>query len=102
MPRDLPIGNGALLVNFDSLYQIRDIYFPYVGMENHAQGHAFRFGVWVDGMFRWIDDPGWVRDLRYRTDTLVTSVGLPHPEPGLRIQNAGAGAPAHNPLGLRS
>ncbi|MGE5698802.1 MAG: glycoside hydrolase family 15 protein [Deltaproteobacteria bacterium] len=86
MPRDLPLGNGSLLVNFDSAYRVRDVYFPHVGMENHAQGHAFRFGVWVDGMFRWIEDPGWVRDLRYRTDTLVTSVSLHHPELELGIE----------------
>ncbi|HEY7528743.1 MAG TPA: glycoside hydrolase family 15 protein [Candidatus Deferrimicrobiaceae bacterium] len=90
MPRDLPLGNGSLLVNFDSLYQVRDIYFPYVGKENHAQGHAFRFGVWADGLFRWIDDPGWVRDLRYRSDTLVTSVSLHHPELELGIECADA------------
>lgn len=90
MPRDLPIGNGSLLVTFDSLYRVRDIYFPHVGMENHAQGHPFRFGVWVGGAFRWIDDPGWVRDLRYQTDTLVTSVSLYHPELELAIECADA------------
>ena len=26
--RDIPVGNGSLLVNFDDKYQIRDIY-PY-------------------------------------------------------------------------
>lgn len=90
MPRDLPLGNGSLLVNFDSLYRVRDIYFPHVGMENHAQGHVFRFGVWVDGLFRWIEDPGWTRDLRYRTDTLVTAVRLRHPELELEIECADA------------
>jgi len=86
MPRDLPLGNGSLLVNFDGLYQVRDIYFPHVGKENHSQGYPFRFGVWVDGLFRWIDDPGWVRDLRYRTDTLITCVSLHHPELEIGIE----------------
>ena len=85
MPRDLPLGNGSLLVNFDALYQVRDIYFPHVGKENHSQGHPFRFGVWVDGLFRWLDDPGWERELSYRTDTLVTEVSLVHPALGLKI-----------------
>ena len=48
MPRDLPLGNGNLLVTYDQSYQIRDLYWPYVGQENHALGHAFRIGVWVD------------------------------------------------------
>jgi len=28
MPRDVPVGNGSLLITFDRLYQLRDIYFP--------------------------------------------------------------------------
>jgi hypothetical protein len=31
MPRDLPVGNGNLLVAFDDHYQIRDLYWPHVG-----------------------------------------------------------------------
>jgi len=33
--RDIPVGNGSLLVNLDENYQIRDAYFPHVGQENH-------------------------------------------------------------------
>jgi oligosaccharide amylase len=76
MPRDIPVGNGSLLVTFDELYRIRDIYFPHVGKENHSEGHPFRFGVWIDGVFSWISDDGWERDLRYLPDTLVTEVRL--------------------------
>jgi glucoamylase len=32
MPRDLPIGNGSLLIAFDSEYRLADFYFPHVGM----------------------------------------------------------------------
>jgi glucoamylase len=85
MPRDLPVGNGSLLVNFDHLYQLRDLYFPHVGKENHSSGHAFRFGFWVNGTFRWIDDASWQRELLYRPDTLVTSVSLRHPDLPLTI-----------------
>jgi oligosaccharide amylase len=76
MPRDIPVGNGSLLVTFDELYRIRDIYFPYVGKENHSEGHPFRFGVWVDGDFSWISDEGWTRSLAYLDETLVTDVRL--------------------------
>ena len=51
MPRDIPVGNGSLLVNFDAHYQLRDIYWPYVGQENHTAGAPCRFGVWVDNTF---------------------------------------------------
>lgn len=80
MPRNLPLGNGQLLVAFDQNHQIRDLYYPHVGQANHALGHPFRTGVWVDGQFRWLDDSRWERDLRYQPDTLVTNVRLAHPD----------------------
>lgn len=76
MPRDIPVGNGSLLVTFDELYRIRDIYFPHVGKENHSEGHPFRFGVWVEGALSWVSDAGWTRELRYEQETLVTDVRL--------------------------
>lgn len=83
MPRDLPLGNGSLLVAFDQGYQIRDLYWPHVGQENHALGHPFRTGVWAEGKFSWFDDPTWQRTLKYKSDTLVTEVKLEHP--GLKV-----------------
>ena len=72
MPRDLTLGNGSLLVNFDRNYTLRDIYFPHVGQENHTAGDPNKFGVWVDGRFSWLDSDDWRRDLRYDDNTLVT------------------------------
>ena len=85
MPRDIPVGNGSLLVNFDATYQLRDLYWPHIGQENHTAGHPCRFGVWVDGMFRWIDDPSWQRSLDYVHCTLVTDVTLEHSDLALRL-----------------
>ena len=85
MPRDIPVGNGSLLVNFDHTYQLRDLYWPHVGQENHTSGHPSRFGVWVDGQFHWVHDDGWQRSLDYAHDTLVTQVALYHPDLALRL-----------------
>jgi len=74
VPRDIPVGNGTLLVTFDQYYRIRDIYYPYVGKENHSEGHPFRFGVWVDRVFSWVDAEGWQRALKYLDETLVSDV----------------------------
>lgn len=62
-------------VMFDAQYRLRDIYYPYVGMENHA-GHAFRFGVFSDGQLSWTDSSDWKRRLSYAPDTLITAVEL--------------------------
>ncbi|MGZ8853163.1 MAG: glycoside hydrolase family 15 protein, partial [Thermoanaerobaculia bacterium] len=84
MPRDLPIGNGSLLLAFDSQYRLADLYFPHVGMENHAAAR-FRFGVWADGGLRWIENPQWRKKLEYLRDTLVTDVVCESEEAGLRL-----------------
>jgi glucoamylase len=83
--RDLPVGNGSLLVNFDDKYQIRDIYFPHVGQENHTQGFPCRFGVWVEGSFSWIASEDWARELKYLPETLVTDVSLTNVKLGITI-----------------
>lgn len=85
MPRDLPIGNGSLLVAFDAQYRLADFYFPRVGMENQAAAR-FRFGVWCDGALHWTDDAPWQRTLDYLRDTLVTDVQLQNETIGLRLR----------------
>ena len=91
MPRDLPVGNGQMLVNFDHHYRLRDIYYPHVGEENHG-GQPCRFGVWAPLPYRkrhkknerrrqrvyWSDD-GWDIDLDYEASTLATEVQMQHP-----------------------
>ncbi|MBA2379009.1 MAG: glycoside hydrolase family 15 protein [Blastocatellia bacterium] len=83
--RDIPVGNGSLLVTFDDKYQIRDIYFPHVGQENQTEGSAFRFGIWVDDEFSWLSSDDWSRDLRYLDETLVTDVRLVNESLGIEI-----------------
>ncbi len=84
--RDIPVGNGTLLVSFDDKYQIRDIYFPHVGQENHAGGAVNRFGVWVDGAFAWVASDGWDRSLKYLPETLVTDVVLTNADLGVELR----------------
>lgn len=88
MPRDLPLGNGVLQVNFDLNHQVVDLYYPYVGGENHALGHPFRIGIWAAGRFSWISDPSWRRTLLYHPETLVTDCTLEHPDLGIRLRLA--------------
>jgi oligosaccharide amylase len=76
MPRDIPVCNGRLLVTFDQAYQIRDLYFPNVGSENHTQGYPCRFGVWADGVFSWVADGSWSVALGYVDESLVSRVVL--------------------------
>jgi len=86
MPRDLPLGNGRMLVGFDDEYRLRDLYYPYVGKENHVGGFYCRFGVQVDGRFTWVARThGWTLDLGYEPDTLVTRVVCRHVALGVML-----------------
>jgi oligosaccharide amylase len=82
MPRDIPVGNGKLLLTFDNRYQLRDLYFPHVGQENHAGAGPCRFGIHTDvpgksrSQLAWTSDSSWKIHQRYLRDTLTTSVSL--------------------------
>jgi GH15 family glucan-1,4-alpha-glucosidase len=65
MAKSLSFGNGTVLILTDAYARVRDIYFPYAGLENQAGGsNAHRLGVWVDGQFSWLDDNSWQIDVR--------------------------------------
>lgn len=85
MPRDLPLSNGKLLVAFDREYRIRDLYYPHVGKDNHAGGHAFRFGVWADGTFAWMD-ASWQPAMRYCRESMVSEVTARHDGLGIALE----------------
>ena len=85
MPRDLPIGNGNLLATYDLDYQVRDFYYPRIGKENHAMGHPWRVGLWLDGEFSWLNRGSWTLNRNYLADTLVTAVTATHPQLPLQL-----------------
>jgi GH15 family glucan-1,4-alpha-glucosidase len=99
MPRDLPISNGTLLINFDRDYQVRDIYYPHLGRENHSDGHPFRLGVWCDGAFSWLG-PDWQIARLYREDSLVTDVEAGNEALGIELSFEDA-VDFHEPVFVR-
>jgi GH15 family glucan-1,4-alpha-glucosidase len=71
LPRQVLVSNGHCAVALDEKARIRDFYFPFIGLENHAVGHQFRFGIWVDGNFEW-SDKDWDITMTYLPETLTT------------------------------
>ncbi len=71
MPRPLVLGNGSLLLGYDSRGALRDLYYPQVGLPNHLNGYRNRLGFWIHGLFSWIDDDGWTRRQEYVPGTLI-------------------------------
>lgn len=65
MAKFLAFGNGSMLLLTDRWARVRDLYFPYVGLENHiGGGYVHRIGVWADGQFSWFDDGSWQIEVR--------------------------------------
>lgn len=74
MPREFVIGNGTMQINFDRDLNMRDMYFPGVGLNNHIMAHRNRLGVWVDGHFSWLESNNWLKKNSYIKDSLVTDI----------------------------
>lgn len=73
MARSLSFGNGSMLVCIDHFAQVRDLYFPYVGLENHIGGHyVHKIGVWVENQFSWVSDGSWV--IKIDSDNAYTGI----------------------------
>jgi glucoamylase len=100
MPRPLILGNGTMLATFDEHLQMRDLYYPYVGMEDHTTfGKVHRMGFWVEGIgFSWVSDGSWKITPGYKTETMVGQSQLVNEGLGIAIRLEDAVHPVHNVL----
>lgn len=78
MPRSLVLGNGSLLATFDEFLQLRDLYYPHVGLEDHTTyGKFHRVGFLAEGKgFSWTNDGTWKITPGYSDASLVSSSTL--------------------------
>ncbi|HVW66883.1 MAG TPA: glycoside hydrolase family 15 protein [Candidatus Peribacteraceae bacterium] len=100
MPRQLVLGNGTLLASFDEHLQMRDLYFPYVGMEDHTTfGTVHRLGAFVEGKgFSWVSDGTWTVSLGYKLETLVGNCVLKNDRLGIEMTVEDCVHPVHDIL----
>lgn len=100
MPRSLVLGNGSLLATFDAQLQMRDLYFPYVGMEDQTTfGNVHRFGFFVEGIgFSWVSDGTWQITPAYKLETLVGQSTLTNDHLGITVMIEDSVHPVHNVL----
>jgi len=85
MPRSLVLGNGNLLICYDRHGQVRDFYFPHVGLENHTANCVHKIGAWVDGDFAWFSDPSWMIEINYEKSSLVGDVEAKNARLGISV-----------------
>ena len=68
---NIVLGNGKTLIGIDSHAQLRDLYFPFVGLENHVGGNfKHRIGIFIDGVTSWLSDDEWKMDMQSGFETM--------------------------------
>lgn len=80
MGRPVILSNGKLLVGLNENGLVHDFYYPYVGLENltTARSAHHNLGVWVDGVFSWLDSGDWQINVNMEDDALVSSIRAKH------------------------
>lgn len=73
MARPIVLSNGELHVGINKYGLVHDLYFPYVGFENHAAGKSLRHrvGIWIEGEMSWLDDGAWEFTFHYPHRALI-------------------------------
>ncbi len=80
------MGNGHLTVCLDADGVLRDLYYPYVGLENHVGGYKHRVGIWWDGNFSWLDKNDWKIQIELTEKSMYGSVRYEHKQNGLVVE----------------
>jgi len=78
-----------MLVCLDEWGQVRDLYFPWVGLENHVgEGLMHRIGVYVGGRMHWLSDGAFTISITYEPETLVSRIVATSDTLGLELRSA--------------
>lgn len=78
MGRPVMLGNGALTVGLNEQGLVHDFYYPYVGLDNltTARSVHHKIGVWVNGVFSWVDDGTWDISVTFENDALISVIRM--------------------------
>lgn len=87
MPRSFTAGNGEMLVGLDAAGQLRDLYYPQVGLENHVgEGRRHRVGVYVDGEIHWLTSDDFVVSAETNPETQAGDVVARNKKIGITLR----------------
>lgn len=88
MARPIVLSNGELHVGLNKFGVVHDLYYPYVGFENHSAGDGLRhkIGVYVDGAISWTDDGNWTFDFQYPGTALIGHIVAKNEQLGIILE----------------
>ncbi len=86
MARALTLGNGSILVGIDHCGEVRDLYYPYVGLEDHVGGDSVhRVGIFADNKLAWLSDPSWKVSVGSKEESLSSSISAENRDLGVSL-----------------
>ncbi len=88
MARHAILGNGSLTVGLDEHGLVHDFYYPYVGQDNltNSRNTEHKIGIWIDGIFSWVNDGSWDISVDFRDDALIAHISYTQHDLGVHIQ----------------
>ena len=81
------LSNGQILVGLDEAGFVHDFYYPYVGLENltNARNCQHKIGIWVEGIFSWLNDGSWDIDIQFEEEALISKIEYINPKLNLTL-----------------
>lgn len=91
MARPIVLSNGGLHVGLNNFGLVHDLFFPYVGLENHTAGAngalRHKIGVYIDGKISWLDDDkNWQFTFSYPHDSLIGHTVVTNQRIGITLE----------------
>ncbi len=78
MSRPVILSNGRLAVGINQQGLVHDFYYPYVGLDNLTTSRSVHhsIGVWINGLFSWVNDDDWQISVNFEEDALVSVIHM--------------------------
>jgi GH15 family glucan-1,4-alpha-glucosidase len=78
MARPVILSNSQMMVGLNEQGLVHDFYYPYVGLENLTTARSLhhKIGIWVDGVFSWVDDGSWNISVNFEDSSLISSITM--------------------------
>jgi GH15 family glucan-1,4-alpha-glucosidase len=86
--RPILLSNGQLHVGLNLYGMVHDLFYPWVGFENHAraQNMRHRIGVWTEKKFSWLDDGDWEFHMDYHDRSQIGYTTARNKKMGITLQ----------------
>lgn len=89
MGRPVVLSNGQMFVGLNKDGLVHDFYYPYVGLNNltTTRSERHKIGVWVDGVFSWVNEGGWDNTIDFESDALISKLTLRNEGLGITLES---------------